>query len=46
MQGIALVFLLTVIPLLVGLTIREETSPVRLSVLAAIVVVSGWYLLF
>jgi hypothetical protein len=46
MHGLILVLLLSFIFLLVGLAIREETSPVRLSVLAAIVVVSGWYLLF
>jgi hypothetical protein len=46
MQGLILVLALVSLFLLVGLSVREETSPVRLFILAAIVVMSGWYLLF
>ncbi len=46
MQGLALILVLCLVFLLVGLNIREETSPVRLLIVGAIVVVSGWYLLF
>jgi hypothetical protein len=46
MQGLILVLVLVFLFLLVGLNVREETSPVRLLMLGAIVVMSGWYLLF
>lgn len=46
MEGLILVLVLVFLFLLVGLNIREETSPVRLLMLAVIVVMSGWYLLF
>lgn len=45
MQGLILVLALVFLFLLVGLNVREETSPVRLLMLGAIVVMSGWYLL-
>jgi hypothetical protein len=46
MQGLILVLGLVFLFLLVGLNVDEETSPVRLLMLGAIVVMSGWYLLF
>ncbi len=46
MQGLTLVVALILLFLLLGLNIREETGPVRLLMLGAIVVMSGWYLLF
>jgi hypothetical protein len=46
MQGLFLVAALSLLFLALGLNVRSETGPVRLFMLGAIVVLTGWYLLF
>lgn len=46
MQGLLLVVVLSLLFLVLGLNARDETGPVRLFMLGAIVVFTGWYLLF
>jgi hypothetical protein len=46
MQGLILLAALLSLFTVLGLTVGEMTSPVRLLMAAAIVVLTGWYLVF
>jgi hypothetical protein len=46
MQGLVLLMSLLLLFVVLGLTSKEITGPVRLLMTAAIVIVSGWFLLF
>ena len=46
MQGLVLLMSLLLLFVVLGLTSKEITGPVRLLMTAAIVLVTGWYLIF
>jgi len=46
MQGLTLLVALLSLFVALGLLVEEVTGPVRLMMTAAIVVVTGWYVLF
>jgi len=45
-QGLILLTALLLLFVVLGLTVKEVTGPVRLLMVAAIVIGSGWYLMF
>jgi hypothetical protein len=46
MQGLILLAALLLLFVVLGLTVEEVTGPVRLFMATAIVIVTGWYLIF
>jgi hypothetical protein len=46
MQGLVLLAALLLVFVVLGLTVEKVTGPVRLLMATAIVIVTGWYLVF
>lgn len=46
MEGLILMTALLLLFVVLGLTVKEVTGPVRLLMAAAIVIGTGWYLIF